>query len=99
MTRPLSDDQPSLEHRSFVDVTVDRQTMLKVRDRHRQELVERYHHLLIVARLNRKVGKLALARESEEQARCTTIMIWCLDNPMDAVPPPETGGGQEQAKG
>ena len=95
MTPPTPD-----KHRSFVDVTIDRQTMLKIRDRLRQHLVERYHHFRMVARLNRKVGKFDLAHQFEEHALCTKLMIWSLDNPMEALtpPPPEAGDGGVDAQ-
>lgn len=74
--------------RAVVDITVDAETMLDIRDELRRRLIRQFHLLRIASRANRKVGNLDLCRKQDEQSDRTAIMIWCLDNPMTEVTPP-----------
>lgn len=71
--------------RSTVDVTIDAATMLRVRDRYRAQLVQRYHLLQIAARAQRRTGNLEGARRHAADARHALIMLWSLDNPMETL--------------
>lgn len=63
-----------------VDLSVDPDTMLEIRERVREELVQRVHAHRISARVLRKFGKLELAREQEERAEETIRMIATLED-------------------
>lgn len=95
----MPDERPSKEQRSTVDVTVDPHTMLQIRNDLREKLKRHYYFLLMVARANRKVGNLDQAHKHENEAYKTQLMIWSLDDPMEALtspPPPEYGIGREE---
>ncbi len=83
------DPRPGDAERATIDITVDPETMLEIRDELRTKLVHQYHLLLLAARSNRKVGDTPAAQRQEEQAKRTAMMIWCLNNPM---PEPPSGG-------
>lgn len=67
--------------RALVDVTVDRRTMLQIRDELRWHLVRQYHLLKLAARTNRKAGNGDAARVQDATAERVAQMIWCLLNP------------------
>ncbi|MGH2411529.1 MAG: hypothetical protein ACRDGS_14360 [Chloroflexota bacterium] len=73
------------EARATVDVTVDPDTMLEVRNELRDHLIRHYHLLKISARAHRKVGALEECRVFEIQAGRTLLMIWGLQNPMEGL--------------
>lgn len=73
------------ELRSLVDLTIDPDEMIRVRDNLRTDLLHQYYALLMLARLQRKRGHLDEAVRLEERARESSILIWCLDNPMEAL--------------
>lgn len=73
------------ELRSTVDITIDPDDMVQVRDELRGKLIRQYHYLLMLARANRKVGNYERGRQQEAEADKTQLMIWTLDNPMEAL--------------
>jgi hypothetical protein len=75
------------EDRSLVDLTIDAEEMLRIRDELRGDLVRQYYMLGMLARLQQKQGRAGDSRRTLQQARETAIMIWCLDNPMEALTP------------
>lgn len=91
--------RPKGEQRATVDITVDPETMLQVRDEYRARLIRQYHLLRIASRTNRKVGNHEMAHKQESQAERTAIMIWCMDNPMAGMTPrvPRLRGSGDQS--
>jgi hypothetical protein len=91
--------RPKAEQRATVDITVDPETMLQVRDEYRARLIRQYHLLRIASRANRKVGNHELAHKQDGQAERTAIMIWCMDNPMAVLTPriPRSRGTDDQS--
>jgi hypothetical protein len=77
---PYIDDHPA------VDLSVEPATMLAIRNSVRFELVKQVHAHRIAARVNRKVGNRAKAREHELEAEKAIRMIAALQDPMA---PPE----------
>ena len=67
-----------------IDLSLDPDEMLSVRERVRQYLVKKVHAHRIAARVNRNAGNVGTARNHELEAEKTILMIAALD---EAEPP------------
>jgi len=71
--------------RSLVDLTIDPEEMLRARDDLRADLLRQYYALLMLARVQRKRGNVQEAARLEVRAKQSSILVWCLDNPMETL--------------
>jgi hypothetical protein len=78
---------PPLEQK--VDLSVEPEHMLAIRNGVRQQLVDKVHALRMAARLQHRFGTPDRARKLENEARDTISMIAALDDPMSDPDKPQ----------
>jgi hypothetical protein len=79
-----------------VDLSVTPETMMAIRERIRQHLVEHIHALRIAARAYRKAGFHEQARRYERDARRIAHAVAALDNPMSMLTFPSRSAPDSQ---
>ncbi|GAC1444840.1 MAG: hypothetical protein NVSMB52_04610 [Chloroflexota bacterium] len=70
--------------RSWVDVTVHPEEMVRLRAYLRRQFVHQFHLLKLASRANRKAGNHDVARRQDASAERCVFIIWSLRTPQDS---------------